>query len=406
MVIPWVTLITAAFAQHYQSEIQGPEFDFVISFLRSDGDLAGEVEIIDQNVVRIARNAESDAESVNTGMDTVVEGLVKDVNATISMEIAEIEQEIMRANEELVTVEGAVLLPSDPCDVYAGCEVCTSDPACVWCASTNQCMLGDETGVFGFVCEEFDYESCAVVGCERIADCSGCVNTPGCGWCGDTWECMTGSPADSGDCEPTLWQTGPHSLCPLSTSIGHPQPVDSSLSSPSPNHLSQDYLNSLKDYIEELEFQLRYLTDIQANLGNDLDDLMQLNLNETEIQSNALFLGDVVDETSEENVESDLDDALQQGLVTVQGLNTTQAVVQSISDRISAEDSSLRPALSNTNRTEERIREGYSNIMRLIRSNEARMRREIDAENRRAARNETEGVPQETGTGTRNQEST
>lgn len=376
-------------AQDYVSEIRGPGFDFATSFLRAEGHLAGEVEIVDQNIVRISQNSANYAEQLGNGVNTVVASMVQDLNVTIAMEIEEIMREIEDANEELERLERAEAYEADPCDVYFGCDTCTEDPDCVWCASTSQCLLGDQSGPFGFLCADYDYMTCAMVGCTRIKDCGGCVFTPGCGWCSDSQQCMTGGVGDSGDCEPTLWLAGARATCPASSTIGFPEAVEAGTSSRTANHVNSADITDLIARIADLEQELESLRAAQSELGEGLNTVFDMEINVNPVNSRVLFLGDIVDATGQSNEESDLSEARDRGRDAVGQLNTAQVVAQSMQDRAESEDRALRPLARNTNSTARRIRENYDTILDLMRANEARLRREVNEANR-AARNETD----------------
>ena len=387
----WVAVISLSGtqAQEYISEIRGPGFDFSTSFLRAEGDLAGEVEIVDQNIVRISQNSANYVEQLGDGLNTVVAAMVQDLNVTLAMEIVTIIREIDDANEELARLERAEAYETDPCDVYFGCETCTEDPDCVWCASSSQCLLGDQNGPFGFLCADYDYMTCAMVGCTRIKDCGGCVFTPGCGWCSDSQQCMAGGVGDSGDCEPTLWLAGPRATCPGSSTIGVPEAVRAGTSSRTANHVNSAEITDLIARISDLEQELETLRVAQSQLGEDSNTVFAMDINVDPVNSRVLFLGDIVDETQQSNEERDLSEARDRGSDAVGQLNTAEVVSQSMQDRAIDEDRALRPLASNTNSAARRIRENYDTILDLMRANEARLRREVNEENR-AARNETE----------------
>jgi len=385
----WGLLITAlslqeTLAQGYTSEIRSPEFDFTASFLRAEGKLAGEIEILDQNIARISQNSQIDAELIGQEVNTVLEATLQDLNTTISLEIVGISAEIEAARQLLDRLEAAEGQESDPCGVYLGCETCTEDVDCVWCASSFECMQGSSAGPYSFLCADYDYRVCALVGCSRVQDCAGCVATAGCGWCGDSQECMTGGVGDSGSCEPSLWLAGPRALCPASSSIGRPEAVQAANPPLSQNYVSSEDITAQISRIADLEEELASLRAVQSHLGDDLNTVVALGVSVQGVYSRVLYLGDIVEETGQRNEERDLDEAMESGSEAMGRLNTAQMVTESMADRAEAEDQSFQPLARNTDTAARLIRENYATILDLMRANEARLRREI------AARNETE----------------
>lgn len=391
----WRVLITALWlqetqAQGYTSEIRSPEFDFTLSFLPADGKLAGEIEILDQNIVRISQNSESDMEQLGEGVNTVLEATVQDLNSTITLEIVGVNTAIEAAREQLAGLEAALGRESDPCGVYLDCESCTEDVDCVWCSTSRQCLQGSSNGPYGFLCPDYDYRVCALVGCSRVLDCVGCVATVGCGWCPDRQQCMTGGVAESGECEPSLWLAGPRALCPVSTTIGRPEAVQAANPPISPNYINSDDISALVARITNLEEQLESLRAVQSRLGDDLNRVVALEVSVEGVNSRVLYLGDVVEGTGNTNESRDLDEARESGREALGRLSTAQNVTDSMTDRARAEDRALQPLASNTNTAARLIRENYATILDLMRANEARLRREVEERNSRAAGNATD----------------
>lgn len=78
------------------------------------------------------------------------------------------------------------------------CRVCLEDPSCIWCKSSNKCMLGDSSGSIDGSCngnDLFFYSSCPLTEskCGFKKTCTDCIQNKLCGWCEVNSICIEGT---------------------------------------------------------------------------------------------------------------------------------------------------------------------------------------------------------------------
>jgi hypothetical protein len=112
----------------------------------------------------------------------------------------------------------------DPCASFTGCEACTAQPGCGFCATTGRCENMGASGSADSTCPAASFA-------EGLGDCPGycaahngscldCASQPGCGWCdaGAASQCVgfdheTLLPAGNA-CSYANWDLTP-SYCPM-----------------------------------------------------------------------------------------------------------------------------------------------------------------------------------------------
>jgi hypothetical protein len=77
------------------------------------------------------------------------------------------------------------------CVNRGSCSTCLQDPSCVWCNTSNKCVLGDMYGSLDGSCSDFKYATCNI-SC-NYKTCSECLSDINCGWCESSKRCIEGS---------------------------------------------------------------------------------------------------------------------------------------------------------------------------------------------------------------------
>lgn len=94
-------------------------------------------------------------------------------------------------------------------DAIGKCGDCTAELRCGYCASTMQCLSGNEIGPEnGIPCPEwiFNSNSCPVMPpCADYADCISCAANDMCAWCASDNVCVTVSDSFTRDCRGTVF---------------------------------------------------------------------------------------------------------------------------------------------------------------------------------------------------------
>jgi hypothetical protein len=105
--------------------------------------------------------------------------------------ILSIQQNIEHEKEEIsdydIKIEEIIeRLPSEDstCQFLLQCGECVADPKCGWCASSNQCVEGNEFAPHKGQCSYYNFNKCSEeANCEDYKSCGDCLADVGCGWC-------------------------------------------------------------------------------------------------------------------------------------------------------------------------------------------------------------------------------
>ncbi len=112
----------------------------------------------------------------------------------------------------------------DPCASFSGCQACTAQPGCGFCATTGRCENRGASGSADSSCPAASFAQvmgdCPGFCASHAGSCADCASQPGCGWCdaGAASQCVavdheTEMPA-SNACGYASWDLTP-GYCPL-----------------------------------------------------------------------------------------------------------------------------------------------------------------------------------------------
>ncbi|HEX8113857.1 MAG TPA: hypothetical protein VF516_39265 [Kofleriaceae bacterium] len=112
----------------------------------------------------------------------------------------------------------------DPCASFSGCEACTAQPGCGFCATTGRCENRGASGSADSSCPAASFArslgDCPGFCASHAGSCVDCASQPGCGWCdaGAASQCVaidhkTDLPANNA-CSYESWDLVPD-YCPL-----------------------------------------------------------------------------------------------------------------------------------------------------------------------------------------------
>jgi hypothetical protein len=92
------------------------------------------------------------------------------------------------------------------CSILTDCNSCVADPHCGWCASSNQCVEGNEfSSTFG-KCSFYNFNKCSKNSNCEYNNCNECLADPGCGWCNNVNPiCLKKDEAEAGLCRMNLF---------------------------------------------------------------------------------------------------------------------------------------------------------------------------------------------------------
>lgn len=109
----------------------------------------------------------------------------------------------------------------DPCRALAdgGCAACTQATSCGWCARDNTCRRGEASVSADGQCTGTDWRWTIGVcvglrACDDSRSCTECIERRNCGWCASSQRCLSGlqtGPVE-GQCPSASWTWETH-LC-------------------------------------------------------------------------------------------------------------------------------------------------------------------------------------------------
>jgi hypothetical protein len=133
---------------------------------------------------------------------------------TIKQKMAEEKEEITDYNLKIEEIIDKLPSEEATCHFLLTCGECVADPTCGWCASTNQCVEGNEQSPFKGQCSFYNFNKCSDKSeCEDYKTCDDCMADVGCGWCNglNNKICIRKTDGEKGLCRSTqfyhIWRT-------------------------------------------------------------------------------------------------------------------------------------------------------------------------------------------------------
>jgi hypothetical protein len=135
-------------------------------------------------------------------LQTQLEGELQNIQKSIKTE----KEKVENFDLELEDFSNKLPQKSSICNMLTTCSSCVADPHCGWCASSNQCIEGDEhSSIFG-KCSFYNFNKCSENSDCNYNDCNDCLGDAGCGWCNNVNPvCIKKDEAESGLCRINLF---------------------------------------------------------------------------------------------------------------------------------------------------------------------------------------------------------
>lgn len=256
----------------------------------SQGQLASGLEIINENLVQLARQTNEYAETESRALNQALTLTTSTSALLVRSQIISLQQELGDTQETIEELQARISQSTQMCSGLSQCSDCADNEACVWCSAEQQCVAGDSNGPLGGECSAFLYGACGA-GCAELRQCVACVANSACAWCSNGGVC-----SDSGNGCDASFLVAAGANCPATQTVAYQSATPNSQEDTQLSRLQRSLLSNtrraqtLQEQLDALQSQLDV---VDAQMQTELSQVEPLNL-ENELTG----VADVVDATA------------------------------------------------------------------------------------------------------------
>lgn len=262
----------------------------------SQGQLASGLEIINENLVQLARQTNEYAETESQALNQALTLTTSTSALLVRSQITSLQQELEDTQQIIEELQARINQSTQMCRGLSQCSDCARNEACVWCSTEQQCVAGDSNGPLGGECSTFLYGACGD-GCAELRQCVACVANAACAWCSNGGICL-----DSGNGCDASFLVAAGTNCPATQNLAYQSSNPNSQEDTQLSRLQRSLLSNtrraqtLREQLDSLQSQLEA---VNTQMQTDLSQVEPLDL-----QNELAGVADVVDATAESESEN------------------------------------------------------------------------------------------------------